>query len=1134
MRPTVRVAPYSDALIMYPNGTLSAPAAPISIHGNTFVLTGNITGELVDERNGSTLDGAGFAVRASDSAGYTCEPLPICKPTVFAVILEAVSAVTVENLTVSNGTMLVSQSQNVTLSGVSNPTGLNITIGLWVQSTNGLTVDSSRFLERNSSFAPEYPANAPYVLAGGEEGMALGVEASGGVRVTNSYLSGLIGALFADVQGLVLANDTLNGTVAGIAIPPRPTPPASYPPAVAAGTVAGGIRNPMLWDDNASAPALGTEFYTVPGAIVLTYSTNFTVESCRWLGKEPVGLFVLSSANGTIANNDGDRVNGASFEILNGQHFLLERNNASHAPLTSDAFELSAVSYATLLANNASETGTGVSLLSSYSVRLINNSFPFDTSQALSLQSDDLCVVTGNDLTGSSVAGADGIFINNSTRLAIANNTIGAWSGNGSEAVDAFDLRDSTLEYNLASGASVGMALSASFDDTVRGNQIQRGGNTVGDAGVQLDDSGSLTIVANTFQFDRIGLLGTGGGDTQILGNNFSFDTAQGIRWSSFDNLTVAHNVVVDDGAGIDLVDGAHYTLAGNTASNLAFACSTCVGILLGQLSDGSIVGNNLSSVNLGVEGSFLLNLSVRLNTIYETGFGILLGGATNLTVADNRGGNDLGGVEVDDSRNVLLRNNSFSGDIAEGFELINAVNATLDANSAVNSGGDGIALWSSSDLTLTNNSLVGDLVGLRAENSTDLLVEANSVGRCNVSFRLNSVLNATFFHNNFEEDSNWSLLGNTSGLRWDAGYPFGGNFWSNATGTDVSAGPGQDVPGADGILDQSFGIVGFGVDHYPLAVPWAAPSIEFVAQGLPAGTSWSVVLTYAGALGGAGSVTLTGSGSSATGLLVPYGAWVPFSYRIGFVAGFVPAFRTGGQNTSSSVVTVTLLFSPFLVPLAFNESGLAAGTNWSVSVGGHVLSGSTAWLNISLSNGTYAYSVLPVPGYYGLPSGIVGLSGTAVAQPLVFLPATFLLFFVESGLPNGTPWSLTFRGIPYTVTVPELSFSVPNGSYTYSVAPSTIGYARSPANGSARMAGFPLVVRIGFESPPAPAPPSPPPPSHELENALAALAILLGLLAIAGWFVAARRRRVGAGTVQEDSREDVGAEPEQDDLMPR
>ncbi|MGI0071434.1 MAG: ABC transporter permease [Thermoplasmata archaeon] len=71
-----------------------------------------------------------------------------------------------------------------------------------------------------------------------------------------------------------------------------------------------------------------------------------------------------------------------------------------------------------------------------------------------------------------------------------------------------------------------------------------------------------------------------------------------------------------------------------------------------------------------------------------------------------------------------------------------------------------------------------------------------------------------------------------------------------------------------------------------------------------------------------------------------------------------------------------------------FTESGLPAGTTWSVDVAGTTLSSTTPYVNFSLASGPeYAYSVGNVTGYTAKPaSGTVELSGSAGSVDINFV----------------------------------------------------------------------------------------------------------------------------------------------------
>jgi hypothetical protein len=51
----------------------------------------------------------------------------------------------------------------------------------------------------------------------------------------------------------------------------------------------------------------------------------------------------------------------------------------------------------------------------------------------------------------------------------------------------------------------------------------------------------------------------------------------------------------------------------------------------------------------------------------------------------------------------------------------------------------------------------------------------------------------------------------------WNAGYPEGGNLWSDYLGEDLMSGPDQDVPRADRFGDQPYRINEEAADKYPI-----------------------------------------------------------------------------------------------------------------------------------------------------------------------------------------------------------------------------------------------------------------------------------------------------------------------------
>ena len=86
---------------------------------------------------------------------------------------------------------------------------------------------------------------------------------------------------------------------------------------------------------------------------------------------------------------------------------------------------------------------------------------------------------------------------------------------------------------------------------------------------------------------------------------------------------------------------------------------------------------------------------------------------------------------------------------------------------------------------------------------------------------------NNNICHNNFIDNSRQVRLHYATNNLFDAGYPDGGNYWSNYTGADEKSGENQDQSGSDGIGDTPYTFTS-GQDNYPFIEEsgWELPSV--------------------------------------------------------------------------------------------------------------------------------------------------------------------------------------------------------------------------------------------------------------------------------------------------------------------
>jgi hypothetical protein len=152
---------------------------------------------------------------------------------------------------------------------------------------------------------------------------------------------------------------------------------------------------------------------------------------------------------------------------------------------------------------------------------------------------------------------------------------------------------------------------------------------------------------------------------------------------------------------------------------------------------------------------------------------------------------------------------------------------------------------------------------------------------------------------------------------------------------------------------------------------------------------------------------------------------------------------------------------------ITFEETGLPTGGYWSVNLNGVENASTGPTIGFEEENGTYSYTVSPVPGYVGnRTSGSVTVAGADRVVSIGFsvpTPAQYAVTFTESGLPGGANWNVTFEGTGRSATTAAIVFSATNGSnLAWSVTP-VPGYTVAPAAGTLNVTGSPVGQTITF-----------------------------------------------------------------------
>jgi len=225
--------------------------------------------------------------------------------------------------------------------------------------------------------------------------------------------------------------------------------------------------------------------------------------------------------------------------------------------------------------------------------------------------------------------------------------------------------------------------------------------------------------------------------------------------------------------------------------------------------------------------------------------------------------------------------------------------------------------------------------------------------------------------------------------------------------------------------------------------------NVTFNEAGLPQGTPWSVSLN---------GYVETSNTNSITFSVTPGN----YTYQVLEVPGYRSIPTSGTISVSNMSVTQNITFTQVLYNVTFTEKGLLSGT-WGISIN-NITKNASAGENIifNLPNGTYAFTVLQVPGYTSnIMSGYIYVNNGSISEQITYSQIMVNAEFTETGLPLGTPWSVQVNGQMFTTTGTLITVSLPFGTYSYKVI--TPGYIATPGSGIFTINGTEVKINIAF-----------------------------------------------------------------------
>lgn len=272
-----------------------------------------------------------------------------------------------------------------------------------------------------------------------------------------------------------------------------------------------------------------------------------------------------------------------------------------------------------------------------------------------------------------------------------------------------------------------------------------------------------------------------------------------GIKLNSVTGCTIANNTVIHCAQpGIALLFSNGNTITGNNASFNGVVGEGWYGIYLSNSND-NIITNNVAYGN----GAYGINLfpscsnnTIRGNVLQGNMYGLYMftNCARNTIEFNDMSRNTNSGLDLRfNCTGNLIRNNSMLDNVVSGIVLMDSGQNTINGNLIKNNRRYGLQIQSGSDgNTIINNNI--------SDSQTGIFLDAGK----------NQI-----YGNRIEDNV---IQAEDRGINtWNAGYPVGGNLWSDYQGQDAMQGPGQNVPGKDGFGDTPYKISESAKDEYPV-----------------------------------------------------------------------------------------------------------------------------------------------------------------------------------------------------------------------------------------------------------------------------------------------------------------------------